>query len=65
MSHVDFNLGVWYPDGGIGAVIDGVAELGAELGVEYDTDRPATEIKGRTGGFEVETQAGRYRRIWS
>ncbi|QLK27007.1 phytoene desaturase family protein [Natrinema zhouii] len=58
MSHVDFNLGVWYPDGGIGAVIDGVAELGAELGVEYDTGRPATEIKGRTGGFEVETERG-------
>ncbi|WP_338041762.1 phytoene desaturase family protein [Natrinema versiforme] len=58
MSHVDFNLGVWYPDGGIGAVIDGISELGGELGVEYDTDRPATEIKGRTGGFEVETATG-------
>ncbi|WP_226480039.1 phytoene desaturase family protein [Natrinema amylolyticum] len=58
MSHVDFNLGVWYPDGGIGAVIDGIAELGAELGVEYDLERPATEIKGRTGGFEVETPSG-------
>ncbi|QCS41862.1 NAD(P)/FAD-dependent oxidoreductase [Natrinema versiforme] len=58
MSHVDFNLGVWYPDGGIGAVIDGIADLGRELGVEYDTDRPATEIKGRTGGFEIETATG-------
>ncbi len=58
MSHVDFNLGVWYPDGGIGAVIDGIAELGAELGVEYDTGRPATEIKGHTGGFKVETPTG-------
>ncbi|SEP61740.1 phytoene desaturase family protein [Natrinema salaciae] len=58
MSHVDFNLGVWYPDGGIGSVIDAVVELGTELGVEYDTDRPATEIKGHTGGFEVETATG-------
>ncbi|OLZ40239.1 phytoene dehydrogenase [Natrinema saccharevitans] len=58
MSHVDFNLGVWYPDGGIGAVIDGIVDLGRELGVEYETDRPATEIKGRTGGFEIETTSG-------
>ncbi|QCC59810.1 phytoene desaturase family protein [Natrinema thermotolerans] len=58
MSHVDFNLGVWYPEGGIGAVIDGITDLGRELGVEYETGRPATEIKGRTGGFEVETASG-------
>ncbi|MFD1562923.1 phytoene desaturase family protein [Haloarchaeobius amylolyticus] len=58
MSHVDFNLGVWYPDGGIGAVVDGITDLGRELGVEYETGRPATEIKGRTGGFEIETPAG-------
>ncbi len=58
MSHVDFNLGVWYPEGGIGAVIDSIAALGRELGVEYDTERPATEIKGRAGGFEVETAGG-------
>ncbi|WP_254765093.1 phytoene desaturase family protein [Natrinema marinum] len=58
MSHVDFNLGVWYPEGGIGAVIDALSELGRELGVEYDTERPATEIKGRAGGFEVETASG-------
>ncbi|WP_455449271.1 phytoene desaturase family protein [Natrinema thermotolerans] len=58
MSHVDFNLGVWYPEGGIGAVIDGITDLGRELGVEYETGRPATEIKGRTGGFEVETATG-------
>ncbi|ELZ12360.1 phytoene desaturase [Natrinema thermotolerans DSM 11552] len=58
MSHVDFNLGVWYPEGGIGAVVDGITDLGRELGVEYETGRPATEIKGRTGGFEVETASG-------
>ena len=58
MSHVDFNLGVWYPDGGIGAVIDALVDLGRELGVRYDTDRPATAIKGRAGGFLVETPRG-------
>ncbi|MFC7098255.1 phytoene desaturase family protein [Halobaculum marinum] len=55
MSHVDFNLGVYYPDGGIGAVVDGIVELGAELGVTYETDTPVTAIKGQRGGFKVET----------
>ncbi|WP_440763910.1 phytoene desaturase family protein [Natronorubrum sp. DTA7] len=58
MSHVDFNLGVWYPEDGIGGVIDGIADLGSELGVTYDTDRPATAIKGREGAFLVETPRG-------
>ncbi|ELY93958.1 phytoene desaturase [Natrialba hulunbeirensis JCM 10989] len=58
MSHVDFNLGVWYPEGGIGAVIDAFVDLGRELGVEYDTGRPVTKIKGRTGAFLVETTDG-------
>jgi len=58
MSHVDFNLGVYYPDDGLGGVIDGMAELGEELGVSYDVGRPATEIKGREGAFRVETPDG-------
>ncbi|MFC4543157.1 phytoene desaturase family protein [Halosolutus amylolyticus] len=58
MSHVDFNLGVWYPENGLGGVIDGIVDLGRELGVEYDTDRPATAIKGREGAFLVETPDG-------
>ncbi len=58
MSHVDFNLGVWYPENGLGGVIDGIVELGSELGVEYDTGRPATAIKGREGAFLVETPTG-------
>ncbi|MXR41344.1 phytoene desaturase [Halobaculum sp. WSA2] len=55
MSHVDFNLGVYYPDGGLGAVVDGIVELGSELGVEYVTNAPVTAIKGQRGGFKVET----------
>ncbi|PSQ07033.1 phytoene desaturase [Halobacteriales archaeon QS_6_71_20] len=58
MSHVDFNLGVYYPDGGTGAVVDGIVELGSELGVTYETDAPVTAIKGQRGGFRVETAAG-------
>ncbi|MFP8957275.1 phytoene desaturase family protein [Natrialbaceae archaeon A-CW3] len=58
MSHVDFNLGVWYPENGLGGVIDGIADLGSELGVEYETGRSATEIKGSTGSFLIETPDG-------
>jgi phytoene desaturase len=53
MSHVDFNLGVYYPDGGIGAVVDGLAELGSELGVDYETGAPVEEIVTRREGFEL------------
>ena len=55
MSHVDFNMGVYYPEGGLGAVVDAIVDLGDELGVEYHTGTPATAIKGRRGGFKVET----------
>ncbi len=55
MSHVDFNMGVYYPDGGIGAVVDGIVELGDELGVEYVTGAEVTGIEGRYGAFAVDT----------
>ncbi|WP_433633777.1 phytoene desaturase family protein [Halomicrococcus sp. NG-SE-24] len=53
MSHVDFNLGVHYPEGGLGGVVDGIAELGAELGVEYRTDHEVTAITGHESDFLV------------
>ena len=53
MSHVDFNLGVYYPEGGMGAVVDGLAELGRELGVRYRTDSEVTAITGSAGDFFV------------
>jgi phytoene desaturase len=59
MSHVDFNLGVYYPEGGYGGVVDGMATLGEELGVEFVTDAPVAEIAGRRGGFAVRTEDDR------
>jgi phytoene desaturase len=53
MSHVDFNLGVYYPDGGIGAVVDALVEMGDELGVTYETGAPVEEIITRRDGFEL------------
>ena len=58
MSHVDFNMGVYYPDGGMGAVVDGIVELAEELGVEFVTDQPVDEIAGREGAFAVRTENG-------
>jgi phytoene desaturase len=55
MSHVDFNLGVYYPDGGMGKVVDGVVDMGRELGVTYETGREVVEITRRRDGFLVET----------
>jgi phytoene desaturase len=56
MSHVDFNLGVYYPEGGLGGVVDGITELGTELGITYHTNQPVTAIEGRAGGFKVEAK---------
>jgi phytoene desaturase len=58
MSHVDFNLGVYYPEGGMGGVVDGIADLGSELGVAYRTDTPVSAIRGERGGFRLMTPDG-------
>nr|WP_280177942.1 phytoene desaturase family protein [Halorussus marinus] len=58
MSHVDFNLGVHYPEDGLGGVVDGIVDLGSELGVEYRTGSPVEAIEGSAGDFEVETDEG-------
>ncbi len=60
MSHVDFNLGVWYPEGGIGRVIDAFVSLGAERGVTYETGQPVTAIEGEAGSFTVRTETGTF-----
>jgi phytoene desaturase len=59
MSHVDFNLGVYYPDGGLGGVVDGIVELGSELGVDYRTNTPVSAIRGERGDFQITTAEDR------
>ena len=59
MGHVDFNLGVFYPQGGIGALVDAVAGLAQELGVRVLLNRPATRISRRAeSGLTVDTEEG-------
>jgi phytoene desaturase len=58
MSHVDFNLGVFYPEGGIGGVVDAMVELDRDLGVEFHNGEPVTAIRGTRGNFQVHTESG-------
>ncbi len=60
MSHVDFNLGVYYPEGGMAAVVDALVDLGEELGVTYETGREVTEITRARDGFLVRTADEQY-----
>jgi phytoene desaturase len=44
MSHVDFGLGVWYPYGGIGKLVEGFTRLAEEQGVEILLDQNVQKI---------------------
>ncbi len=49
MSHVDFNLGVWYPKGGMGQVVNGIKKLNDELGVKFIFNAPVDRIVQNNG----------------
>ena len=53
MAHVDFNLGVYYPEGGIAGVIDALVSLAIDEGVEVRTGVEATSIDGERGDFSI------------
>jgi phytoene desaturase len=55
MSHVDFDLGVYYPAGGMASVVDGVARLARERGVTFETGTPVTGIEPTADGLAVTT----------
>ncbi|GGM60653.1 phytoene desaturase [Halarchaeum rubridurum] len=58
MSHVDFNLGVHYPEGGLASVVDALASLGDDLGVTYRTGTPVAAIRGERGDMRAELANG-------
>ena len=58
MSHVDFNLGVHYPDGGFGTVVDAIADAGADRGVKYVRNAPVERIARSNGNVTVRTAHG-------
>jgi len=44
MSHVDFNLGVWYPDGGITKLVEAFHKLAISHDVEFQFNQPVKKI---------------------
>jgi UDP-galactopyranose mutase (EC 5.4.99.9) len=59
MSHVDYNLGVYYPQGGIAAVVDGVRTVAEEQGATIHTNTPVTRIEPAASGLVVGTSDDR------
>ena len=55
MSHVDMNLGVYHPTGGIASVIDAFVEVGTDLGVDLQTNTAVTGIEPQGDQFVVDT----------
>lgn len=59
MSHVDLAMGVWYPMGGMGAVVTSMQRLAEAAGARFAFNQPVRRIvvhDGRAVG--VETDAG-------
>ncbi len=64
INHADLNLGVWYPQGGFGAVAHGFQQLAEELGVKFEfnktvtgfnyADGKITTVKTSDGDFECD-----------
>ncbi|TVQ40753.1 MAG: phytoene desaturase [Spirochaetaceae bacterium] len=55
MSHVDLNLGVYFPHGGMTSLVAGLSKLLQELGVDVQTDCPVDRVlvkNGRAAGVE-------------
>jgi len=59
MSHVDFNMGVYYPRGGIASVVDSIETIAHELGVNIETNTPVTGLSRAHSdtGVRVQTSA--------
>ena len=62
MSHVDFNLGVWFPiGGGIGQVVEAMVKIAEKYNVDFEFNNPVKKIIVKNGIVKgVETQKGIY-----
>ncbi len=49
MSHIDFNMGVFYPQGGIHEIPKTLVKIGEKLGVEYLTRTSVASIQTKRG----------------
>ncbi|MFB6194362.1 MAG: phytoene desaturase family protein [Halobaculum sp.] len=57
LSHADLNLGVFYPDGGMYSVVEGLRELAETQGVTIHTGEPVERIRlaGHPAGRDTAT----------
>jgi len=49
MSHVDFNMGVWFPKGGMGKLAEAMYKLAKEQNVKFIFNEPVTKINTENG----------------
>ncbi len=49
MSHIDFNLGTWYPEGGFGRVVESMRQVAENLGVRFHFSNEAVRINVEGG----------------
>jgi len=64
INHADLNLGVWYPQGGFGAVASAFQKLAEEQGVKFEFEQTVTgfeyeknqirKVKTSSGDFEAD-----------
>ncbi|MBD3212249.1 MAG: phytoene desaturase, partial [Candidatus Lokiarchaeota archaeon] len=52
LAHVDMNLGIWYPIGGFGAIVDAIMKLGLEQGVKIKFNTEVTKIIANEKGAQ-------------
>lgn len=55
MSHVDFAMGVRYPQGGLHAIATALVNIGKKYGVQYYTDSEVIEVQSNKGKVESMT----------
>jgi len=60
MSHVDFNLGTYYPMGGFYEVTKAIVAVGKKQGVTYLTDQEVSEIVTKNGVVTGVTVNGKH-----
>ncbi|WP_436901837.1 phytoene desaturase family protein [Halovenus halobia] len=59
MSHVDFELGVYYPQGGMYEVVEAMASVCREQGVDISTSTPVNGLQPQADGVTVNYEGGR------
>ncbi len=61
MNYADIQLGTWYPVGGMYKIVEGMYQLAAELGVEFQFDAEVEKLEVSSGKVSsVHTKKGIY-----